>query len=86
MTRRKTVNTLTTPTDLKAIREAQGLTQDDIALVTGLNRVSIWRIEQGRQRLKSSTARMIADIYEVDLGELVAVCDDAFEAYQASCQ
>ncbi len=54
---------------IRTIRRKKGITQDQLAELSGLNRVHLYRLESGRQSMTLNTLKIIADT----LG--VRVCD-----------
>lgn len=46
---------------IKAIRKRKGITQDQLAEATGLNRVHLYRLEGGQQSMTLRTLKLIAD-------------------------
>lgn len=57
-------------TKLKAIRERRALTQEELALKAGINRVTLARIETGAEPYPG-TVRKLADALAVEPGELM---------------
>jgi transcriptional regulator with XRE-family HTH domain len=49
----------TTAADLKAIREAKGMTQDEVAAVLGIPRNAISKIETGTRSLSDSEKKLL---------------------------
>ena len=56
---------------IKAIRKRKGITQDQLADATGLNRVHLYRLENGRQSMTLRTLKVIADTLGVRVTDLV---------------
>jgi transcriptional regulator with XRE-family HTH domain len=56
---------------IKKIRKAKGLTQDQFAELTGLNRVHLYRLETGRQSMTLRTLKLIADTLDVRVRDLI---------------
>jgi transcriptional regulator with XRE-family HTH domain len=56
---------------IKALRAKQGLTQDELAERSGLNRVHLYRLETGQQSITLRTMKLIADALEVRVRDLV---------------
>jgi transcriptional regulator with XRE-family HTH domain len=50
---------------IKAIRQRKGITQDQFAELTGLNRVHLYRLETGKQSMTLRTLKIIAETLEV---------------------
>jgi transcriptional regulator with XRE-family HTH domain len=50
---------------IKAIRQRKGITQDQFAELTGLNRVHLYRLETGQQSMTLRTLKIIAETLEV---------------------
>ena len=55
---------------LREERKRSRLTQEELAAVSGVNRVTIARIETGATRAKPETARKLARALKVDPTEL----------------
>jgi transcriptional regulator with XRE-family HTH domain len=55
---------------IRAERERQHLTQEQVILAARIDRVTIWRVETG-QEMKLSTLLKIARVLDVPLEELV---------------
>ena len=56
---------------IKKIRKAKGITQEELAELSGLNRTHLYRLESGRQSMTLRTLKLIADALEVRVRELV---------------
>lgn len=56
---------------LRAIRESQFLTQDELAERSGVHQVTISRIEQGDVEPRFKTIKRLAEVLGVEPGELV---------------
>jgi DNA-binding XRE family transcriptional regulator len=56
---------------IKAIRQAKGVTQDQLAELTGLNRAHLYRLENGKQSMTLRTLKIIADTLGVRVRDLV---------------
>ena len=56
---------------LREIRESQYLSQEDLAERSGVSRVSISKLEQGRIQARFVTTRKLASALDVDPDELV---------------
>jgi transcriptional regulator with XRE-family HTH domain len=56
---------------IKAIRAKKGLTQDQLAELSGLNRVHLYRIETGRQSMTLRTLQLIAVALDVKMRDLI---------------
>lgn len=57
---------------LKALRSEKGLTQSAVAEKSGINRVTIARLESGRQFPRYETVAALADALEVSVERLLA--------------
>ncbi|MFJ5157005.1 helix-turn-helix domain-containing protein [Streptomyces sp. NPDC088353] len=57
-------------TRIRAERERQGLTQEQVILAARIDRVTIWRLETG-QDTKLSTLLRIAFVLDVPLRDLI---------------
>jgi transcriptional regulator with XRE-family HTH domain len=55
---------------IRRLRSKKGITQDQLAELTGLNRVHLYRLENGRQSTLN-TLKIIADTLEVRVRDLV---------------
>jgi transcriptional regulator with XRE-family HTH domain len=67
---------------LRQLREAAGLTQEDVAERTGKDRSTLYRLENAQQRPQRSTLIQLMDLYEVERdkrAELLAVLRQAGE-------
>jgi transcriptional regulator with XRE-family HTH domain len=58
-------------TRLKPIRERRALTQQQLAELAQINRVSLARLETGQSEARPTTVRKLADALGVDPGELM---------------
>jgi transcriptional regulator with XRE-family HTH domain len=56
---------------IRTIRLAKGITQDQLADLTGLNRVHVYRLESGKQSMTLRTLKLIADALGVLVRDLV---------------
>lgn len=56
---------------LKTIREAKGISVDDLAEKTGLTKMKIWNYESGRNQPDPETLCKLADALDVSLDMLV---------------
>jgi XRE family transcriptional regulator, regulator of sulfur utilization len=56
---------------IKALRSKKGLTQDELAELAGLNRVHLYRVENGKQSLTLRSMKIIADALDVRVRDLV---------------
>ena len=56
---------------IKAIRQAKGITQDQLAELAGLNRAHLYRLENGKQSMTLRTLKIIADTLGVRVRDLV---------------
>jgi len=56
---------------IKAIRQAKGVTQDQLAELAGLNRAHLYRLENGKQSMTLRTLKIIADTLSVRVRDLV---------------
>lgn len=55
---------------IKALREARGLKQDEVADKLGWTAATLSRVENGRQNTKLSSLEELATFYEVSVPEL----------------
>jgi transcriptional regulator with XRE-family HTH domain len=53
------------------LRLRKGITQDDFANLSGLNRTHLYRIESGKQSATLKTLKAIADALDVKIRDLV---------------
>lgn len=53
------------------MRLAKGITQDQLADLTGLNRVHLYRLESGKQSMTLRTLKLIADTLGVRVRDLI---------------
>lgn len=58
-------------TRLRELRKARGLTQVDLAVKTGIHRVTIARYDEGRRGMSLKNAAKIADALGCTINELV---------------
>jgi transcriptional regulator with XRE-family HTH domain len=56
--------------NLKRLREKQSLSLTDLAQKSGVNRITIHRIENGKQKPMPRTVRKLADALQVDVEKL----------------
>jgi len=52
---------LTVGGNIQKLRKKKGITQDQLAEVSGLNRAHLYRLESGRQSMTLRTLKIIAD-------------------------
>jgi transcriptional regulator with XRE-family HTH domain len=57
--------------NLKQVRERNGYTRAELAKVSGVDRVTIYRAENALTDLKVSTVRALSDALDVRPGELL---------------
>jgi transcriptional regulator with XRE-family HTH domain len=55
---------------LKRLREQQALSLTDLAQKSGVNRITIHRIENGKQKPMPRTIRKLAEALQVEVSEL----------------
>ncbi len=60
-------------TRIAALREARGMTGEELGAALGLTRSQISKIEHGTRRLDVSEIAEIADVFEVTLAEVLGV-------------
>lgn len=68
--------------ELRSLRTASGLTREEVVDRTGINSVTMYRIEHARVRPQTRTLRTLLDLYGVEKeqqAELVALLRDARE-------
>lgn len=58
--------------NLKRLRQRRALSLTDLARITKLSRVTINRIENGKQRPQPRTLRALAEALQVDVEELTS--------------
>jgi transcriptional regulator with XRE-family HTH domain len=56
---------------IRRLRLKKGITQDQLAELTGLNRVHLYRLENGRQSMTLNTLKIIADTLGVPVRDLI---------------
>jgi transcriptional regulator with XRE-family HTH domain len=56
---------------IKALRQAKGVTQDQLAELAGLNRAHLYRLENGKQSMTLRTLKIIADTLGVRVRDLI---------------
>ena len=56
--------------NLKRLREQQALSLTDLAQKSGVNRITIHRIENGKQKAMPRTLRKLAEALQVSVEEL----------------
>jgi XRE family transcriptional regulator, regulator of sulfur utilization len=56
---------------IKKLRKAKGITQDQLAELSGLNRTHVYRLESGKQSMTLRTLKIIADTLGVKIRDLV---------------
>jgi len=56
--------------NLKRLREQQALSLTDLAQKSGVNRITIHRIENGKQKAMPRTLRKLAEALQVNVEEL----------------
>jgi len=57
---------------LKTLRERQALSLTDLAEKSGVNRITIHRIENGKQKPMPRTIRKLAEALQVNVEELTS--------------
>lgn len=58
--------------NLKKLREQRVLSLSDLAQISGVNRITINRIENGKQKPMPRTIRRLAEALEVEVEELAS--------------
>jgi transcriptional regulator with XRE-family HTH domain len=58
--------------NLKKLREKQSLSLTDLAEKSGVNRITIHRIENGKQKPMPRTVRKLADALQIDVEKLMS--------------
>lgn len=58
--------------ELRRLRQAQGLSQEELAEAIGVDRTTIAKLEAGGRRPRRKTARVLAQVLGVTLAELAA--------------
>lgn len=61
---------------VRELREAHGMTQSDLSVATGMNRVTLSKIEQGRQDVGAVRLTRLAAALEVAVQELFEPAHD----------
>jgi XRE family transcriptional regulator, regulator of sulfur utilization len=57
---------------IRKIRREKGITQDHLAELAGLNRVHLYRLENGKQSMTLDTLKILADTLGVSVGRLLS--------------
>jgi len=57
--------------NIKAIRKEKGISQDALAELAGLDRVHLYRLENGKQSMTLGTLKLIADTLGVRVRDLI---------------
>jgi len=55
---------------LRTLREQRALSLTDLAHISGVNRITVHRIETGKQKPMPRTIRKLADALQVEVSEL----------------
>lgn len=55
---------------LRQLRESKALARQDLARVSGVNEITIYRAERGKTKLRPSTIRKLAEALGVDPTEI----------------
>ena len=58
--------------NLRAIRQLRALSLDDLAQKSGIGRVTISRIENGKQKARPRTTRALAKALEIEVEKLTS--------------
>ena len=56
---------------ISELRQQQGITQDDFAILSGLNRAHLYRVETGNQSATLRTLKAVADALGVRIRDLL---------------
>jgi len=64
---------------IKQVREGKGLTQDAVAFKLGTTQKQVWRIENGDTNVTYCRLLALAEIFDMELSELVKVNNDIQE-------
>ncbi|RLQ89274.1 helix-turn-helix domain-containing protein [Notoacmeibacter ruber] len=62
--------------NMRRLRVAKGLSQERLALETGIDRSYVGRIERGSENVTVSTLEAVAKLLEVEVAELFATVTD----------
>lgn len=65
------------PQGLAAIREARGLTQEQLAVRACLGSATVFRIEHGQHKPRRSTLRLLADALDCDPSDLLPTTSES---------
>ena len=57
--------------NIRDVRKAKGITQQELGEKTGIDQASISRMERGQKTIKLNDLKVIAEALEVSLEELV---------------
>jgi len=63
--------------NLRALRVAQGLSQERLALDAGIDRSYIGRVERGAENVTVATLEAVATVLDVHVSRLFAEVDDS---------
>jgi transcriptional regulator with XRE-family HTH domain len=59
--------------NLRRLRERRALSLTDLARLSGVNRITIHRVETGKQKPMPSTIRKLAQAFQIDVEELTDI-------------
>jgi transcriptional regulator with XRE-family HTH domain len=72
---------------IRELREAQGISQDQLSLSTGFHRTYIGMIERGERNISLSNMAVFAKAFELNLSELLDFKTiNSFQEYQTKTQ
>jgi transcriptional regulator with XRE-family HTH domain len=57
--------------NIKALRKKKGISQDEFAELAGMDRVHLYRLENGKQSMTLRTLKHIADTLGVHVRDLI---------------
>lgn len=58
---------------IKSLRKGLGLSQEELGLAIGSNRITIMRVESGKVNSTIGILKEIAEALKIDIGELVSL-------------
>lgn len=65
------MNTLHVGTEIRKLREASGMSQEDLAGLVGVSRPSIVNIESGKRKISAEELVQFAEVFDLTLDQLV---------------
>ncbi|MBC8238466.1 MAG: helix-turn-helix transcriptional regulator [Helicobacteraceae bacterium] len=72
---------------IRELREAKGISQEKLSLLTGFHRTYIGMIERGERNISLSNMAVFSKVFELNLSELLDFkTANSFEEYQIKTQ